>query len=119
MKKAFPQRLEKGDWHGTLLSSGAKVREAINVLNQVSLKIVLVVDRLGRLEGTVSDGDIRRGLLRGCDLNSPLSKILRRNPLVAHPAHRRDAITRLMLANEIQQIPVVDGKRRVVGLLVS
>ena len=114
MKKAFPQRLEKGDWHGTLLSSGAKVREAINVLNQVSLKIVLVVDRLGRLEGTVSDGDIRRGLLRGCDLNSPLSKILRRNPLVAHPAHRRDAITRLMLANEIQQIPVVDGKRRVV-----
>ena len=77
---------------------------------------MLVADVQGRLVGTVSDGDIRRGMLRGYDLCTALSKILRRNPLVVHEEQKRAAVVQLMLANEIQQIPIVDKKRRVIGL---
>lgn len=116
MTKSKAKKLGLRDWHGTLLPPRATVRNAIRVLNEVCLRIVLVVDARGKLVGTVSDGDIRRAMLRGQGLETPLSKILHRNPLVAHHDHRRDAIIQLMLANEVQQIPVVDNRRRVVGL---
>ena len=118
MKSSSVKKLVRGDWHGTLLPGTALIQDAIRVLNDVSLRIVLVVDAGGRLEGTVSDGDIRRGLLRGHGLKSPLSKVLHRKPLVAHVEHKPEAIVQLMLANEVQQIPVVDRRRRVVGLHV-
>lgn len=118
MSPNLVKKLVRGDWHGTLLPDTALIQDAIRVLNEVSLRIVMVVDQSGRLEGTVSDGDIRRGLLRGHGLESPLSKILHRNPLVAHIQHKPETIVQLMLANEVQQIPIVDRRRRVVGLHV-
>ena len=56
--------------------------------------------------------------MRGCDLDSTLAKVLHRKPLVAHPNQPPEAIARLMLTNQVQQIPIVDTRRRVVGLHV-
>jgi len=106
----------KKDWRGTLLYSDSTIQKAINQLIQAGMRIVLVVDKSGRILGTVADGDIRRAILRGCDLKTPLRDILNRNPLVVNEGYPRDAVVQLMLANEIQQIPIVDRKKRVVGL---
>ena len=68
------------------------------------------------LEGTVSDGDIRRGLLNGLDLNSPISSIVHRNALVVPPELSRELVMQLMVANKIQQIPVVNELHQVIDL---
>jgi NDP-sugar pyrophosphorylase family protein len=70
----------------------------------------------GILEGTVSDGDIRRGLLRGLELDHPISAVVHRDALVVPPDMSRELVLQMMVANKIQQIPVVDDKRVVVGL---
>lgn len=75
-----------------------------------------MVNEAGELQGTISDGDIRRGLLRGLDLNSPIASVIHRNALVVPPEMGRDMIMQLMAANKIQQIPVVNENRHVVGL---
>ena len=75
-----------------------------------------MVNEAGELEGTISDGDIRRGLLKGLDLNSPITSVIHRNALVVPPEMGRDMVMQLMAANKIQQIPVVDERRHVVGL---
>jgi dTDP-glucose pyrophosphorylase len=103
-------------WHRAMLPAGCSMQEAIHNLNLVGIKIVLIVDHAGVLEGTLSDGDIRRGLLRGHDLTSPVTSLVQRNALVVQPGIAREAILQLMLANKVQQIPVVDKQRRVVGL---
>jgi dTDP-glucose pyrophosphorylase len=90
--------------------------QAIRNLDQVAIKIVLVTNEAGILEGTVSDGDIRRALLKGLTLDSPIISIVNRNALVVPPEMGRDLVMQLMVANKIQQIPVVDGSRRVIGL---
>jgi hypothetical protein len=85
-------------------------------LDQVAIKIVLVVNESEELQGTISDGDIRRGLLRGLDLNSPVASIVHCDALVVPRGMARETVVQLMVANKIQQIPVVDEHRHVVGL---
>ncbi len=103
-------------WRQAIQPSNATIGQAICNLNEVSVKIVLVVNETGALEGTVSDGDIRRGLLKGLDINSPITSIIHRNALVVPPELGRDLVMQLMLANKIQQIPVVDELHHIVGL---
>lgn len=103
-------------WHQAILPANATIQQVIHNLDQVKIKIVIVANEAGKLEGTVSDGDIRRGLLRGLDLSSPITSIIHRNALVVPPDMGREMVMQLMVANKIQQIPVVDAHHHVVGL---
>ncbi len=108
--------LSESLWAQAILPSNATLQQAISNLDQVAIKIVLVVNEDDELEGTISDGDIRRGLLKGLDLNSPINNIIHTNALVVPPEMSRNMVLQLMVANQIQQIPVVDKYHHVVGL---
>ncbi len=99
-----------------ILPKSASIEQAIRNLDQNGIRIVLVVNENNQLEGTVSDGDIRRGLLKGMNLASAINNVIHRNALVAPPEIGRDMVMQLMVANKIQQIPVVDENQRIVGL---
>jgi dTDP-glucose pyrophosphorylase len=103
-------------WRQAILPIDSTIQQAIRNLNESSMKIVIVVNARGEFEGTISDGDIRRGLLKGLDFNSPIESIIHRNALVAPPALGRETVMQLMRVNKIQQIPVVDERQQVVGL---
>jgi dTDP-glucose pyrophosphorylase len=103
-------------WRQAILPVNATIQQAIRNLDQVAIKIVLVVNQSGVLEGTISDGDIRRGLLKGLDLNSPIASVIHRDALVVPPEMGREIVMQLMFANMVQQIPVVDEKHHVIGL---
>jgi len=103
-------------WRRAVLPVNASIEQAIRNLDQVAIKIVLIVSENNELVGTISDGDIRRGLLKGLDLNSQITNIIHRNALVVPPEIGRDMVMQLMVANKIQQIPVVDAHQHIVGL---
>ena len=103
-------------WRQAILPASATIAQAIRNLDQMGIKIILVANETGVLEGTISDGDIRRGLLKGLDMNSPLTSIIHRNALVVPPELGRELVMQLMVANKIQQIPVVDEQHQIVGL---
>lgn len=103
-------------WLRAVLPDNASIEQAIRNLDQHGMRIVLIVNDSNQLVGTVSDGDIRRGLLKGMDLASPITNVIHRNALVVPPEISRDMVMQLMVANKIQQIPVVDEQQKVVGL---
>lgn len=103
-------------WRNAILSNTATIQDAIRNLDKVAIKIVLVLDASGKLEGTISDGDIRRGLLRGLGMGSPITTVIHRKPFVVPREMTQETVRQLMVANKIQQIPVVDEERQVVGL---
>ncbi len=100
------------------MSPNATIEQAIHTLNKTSLKLVIVVDETGVIQGTISDGDIRRGLLKGITIDAPLEDIMHRYGLVVPPELGHDMVLQLMLTNKIQQIPIVAENMRVVGLHV-
>ncbi len=103
-------------WQQAILPARSTIEQAIRNLDQVTIKIVLVVNEKGELEGTISDGDIRRGLLKGLDLNSPIASVIHPNALVVPPETGREMVMQLMVANKIQHIPVINEHRHIVGL---
>jgi len=107
---------EKKIWQKTVLGIDSTIEQAIRNLDHSALKIVLIVDKEGSLAGTLSDGDIRRSLLRGMNLKNSVFEVMNRNPFVVPPEIKRDLVLQLMVVNGINQIPVVNDKRKVVGL---
>lgn len=104
------------DWGKTLLFLDSTIKEAIEVLNGAASKIVLVTDETGTLIGTISDGDIRRGLLKGYAIADSVKHIVNTNPVVVSMDVNKQEVGRLMLQHSIQQIPMIDVNRKVVGL---
>lgn len=103
-------------WRAALLPEDTNLQQAIRCLDVSGLQIAIITARDGRLVGTLTDGDIRRGLLRGLTLTSPVDDIVQREPLVAPPQWGRETVLQLMQANKVHQLPVLDEHRRVVGL---
>ncbi len=104
------------DWRKALLPIDSTVRQSIRNLDESTMQIAIVVSTDGSLVGTLTDGDIRRALLRGLTLESPIESIIHRDPFVVPPQLHRSAVLELMQANKVRQLPVVDGEGRVIGM---
>ncbi len=103
-------------WRRATVPMTGTIEAVVRSLNDTGLQIALVVSDDLLLVGTVTDGDIRRGLLRGLDLASPIDSIVFIAPLVVTPEFSREMVLHLMQANRVRQLPIVDERRRVVGL---
>ena len=97
-----------------------QIKDAISILENTDKGIVLVVNEENVLLGTVTDGDVRRGLLKGFDLKMPISKIMNRNMISIH--EKSESLVykaeSLMINNKINQIPVLNEKGQVLKLLL-
>ena len=103
-------------WQDTVLPIDSTLMRAINRLNDVAIKIVFVVDSEGRLAGTITDGDLRRGLMRGLTMEDPVQEIANPRPLVVPEGAGDDMVRALMQANKVLQVPVVNAVGKMVGL---
>ncbi len=77
-----------------------------------------VVDGRGRLKGIFTDGDLRRHLKRGKNiLDARIGQLMTRQPVTVAPDQRAMEALQVLRARKIDEVPVVDSKRRPVGLL--
>lgn len=104
------------NWKQALLPLDATIHQAIQCLNDSALQIALVVSTEGVLQGTVTDGDIRRGLLQGLSLSDSLDGILNRKPFVVPSQMQREDVLRIMEMNKVHQLPVIDKNRCIIGM---
>ena len=101
-----------------LVKPSLSIRETMKVIDQGALGIALVVDGEGRLQGTVTDGDVRRAILKGLSLDEPVSTVMNRQPVTVSLGADMQGIRQLMLRHELKQIPVLDELGRVVDIVM-
>jgi dTDP-glucose pyrophosphorylase len=78
--------------------------------------IALAVDSEFRLIGTISDGDVRKALVRGCPLDSSIATHINRNCYFVLPTVPRAEVLDVMQARRFEQVPIVDEEGKVIGL---
>ncbi|KPZ69388.1 D-glycero-alpha-D-manno-heptose 1-phosphate guanylyltransferase [Shewanella sp. P1-14-1] len=102
-------------WKNILIKPTSTLIEALETMNNEALRVVLVTDENAYLMGVVTDGDIRRGLLKKLPLTTEVSQVMNMKPLTADLNTTRDELKALMDSKGILSIPVLD-KGKVVGL---
>jgi dTDP-glucose pyrophosphorylase len=112
---ARPNRAAK-EWRTTLVRDSLSIREAIRAIDESALQIALIVDAEQRLVGTVTDGDVRRGLLRGTSLDARVTEIMNSEPVACPVSLGREAALTVMRGSDVKQVPLIDATGRVVGL---
>ena len=93
-----------------------RLLDVLWALERGSLSIALVVDEHDRLRGLFTDGDVRRLVLRGVPVESPLAPHVRSEFIAVRPETGRADVLELMKARHLGQVPIVDGDGRLVGL---
>jgi len=98
------------------VSTSARLVDAMRVLDRGGAGIALVTDETHRLTGTLTDGDVRRALLNGALVESPLLPFVRSDFTSVSPEASRAEVLDLMQSLLIRQIPVLDDAGRLLGL---
>lgn len=92
------------------------VRDAIGAIDRSRRQIALVVDPDGKLLATVTDGDVRRGILDGVDLDGPVSQVMHTTPTTVEQGDAPETLRRLIREKKLQHVPVLDAAGRLVDL---
>jgi len=107
------------NWKSTLLKKDSSIKKAFESLEKSALQIILVYEKNFSFLGTVTDGDLRRGLLNGASLNDKVSKIVNFNSIVISGNPNFETIKNLMHSNKIKALPIVNKKRKIQGLICT
>lgn len=103
-------------WQLTLVGPECSMEDAIATLDRVAVRIVLVVDQEHRLLGTLTDGDVRRALLKQRALTTSVQQVMCTKPRTASPDWSRERILAVMETYQLLQLPIVDLCGQVIGL---
>lgn len=106
------------------IPADATIRDAMASIDGQRAKIALVVDERRRLIDTITDGDIRRGILAGLGPDDPVASLRQRKdgsvaatPITALAGTSRSELEGLMNRHLIDQVPLLDHDGRVAGLV--
>ena len=98
-----------------LLKKNATIKEAILNLSKSAMQISMIVDK-NSLIGVLTDGDIRRALLKGFDLNDKIENIIKKNPLLIKKSSNAQSASILMSSKALMHLPVVNNDNSIFGL---
>lgn len=96
----------------------SSLNDAIIVIDEGAYQVALVVDSDNKLVGIITDGDVRRAILKGLSLDTCVSSIMTDNPTFVREGVKKDDVVELMRKNSIHHVPVLDSGSKVVDLIV-
>ena len=99
-----------------LLPATATIRDAMRSLEESRAQIVLIVDHGRRLQGTLTDGDVRRALLSGATLDANVTDHMTADYFSVPAGAARADVLELMSARQVAQVPEIDEENVIVGL---
>ena len=103
-------------WKRAIININSTIHKAIKKLEFAEVQILMVVDNNNKFVGTMTDGDVRRGLIKGINLNEKIGKIINLNPIVAPPGTEINFVKEIMSINSINQLPIIDKNKKIKGL---
>lgn len=113
------ERLDKSRIKEILVEPNFQLGEAIRIVDRAGLQLALVVDKAGKLVGLLSDGDVRRALLRGVMLEDSVESAMHTSPHFLRGDPSFAEAVELMRKERLRHLPILDSSSSVSGLFVK
>jgi len=112
--------MEREELKALLVGVDMTIKQAVQRLDETGKKILFVTAEDDVLTGTVTDGDIRRGLIEGLDFSDRIEKVMSRSftAVYSDEAALSEKVRRLMIEKRIGQIPLTDREGRIVDVVL-
>jgi len=95
----------------------SNIRQAMKILNKYGSKTIIVINANNKLIGTLSDGDIRRSVIKGFNLESSIKNIYNKKPIFIYENEiDKKKIRNIFLKKKIHLIPIIDKKKRLIKI---
>ena len=98
------------------IGTNSTIKEAMKVIDKNLTGGALVVNENNELVGTITDGDIRRAILKGCSINEGIESTYFKNFKFVTEQHSKKKAKEYMLSNKIRQVPVIDKNKKLIDL---
>jgi len=112
--------MDKTKLKSLLIAPDMTIKQAMKQLNDAGMKILFVVDKNEKLLGTLTDGDIRRGIIKGYGFNDQIDKLMKKEyfSISSSVKNRKEYVKKLMIEYKIEQIPILDTKDTIVDVVM-
>ncbi|MCK5421863.1 MAG: CBS domain-containing protein [Deltaproteobacteria bacterium] len=105
------------DFKDVVVSEHTSFGETIEKMDQHEKSIALIVDEKNRLLGILTDGDIRKAILKGITLHENVKQTMNKNPFCLNPGCADGEMVRIMMENNIYHLPIVDDQKTLKGVV--
>lgn len=105
------------NWQNIIVHEHQTLLETMKIIDETSLQFAIVVNEENHLLGTVTDGDIRRSILRGENLDIEITKVMNNSPTFAIEGQPRKNYLRLMQSKKLKQLPIVTKGKKIIDIM--
>ena len=96
-----------------LITENQPIRSALEKINRSGLKNIIVVDSRNKFKGIISDGDVRRAILKKIRLNDEVKKIFNKKPIYVYEnEYEIEKIKKIFIKKQIDIIPIISRKKK-------
>lgn len=99
-----------------LVNENTTIKETLQIIDKGTMRIALVVNNNDELLGTINDGDIRRAILNGFDLDKSIESVYYRTPTICSINDSKETIVQKAIKNKVYQIPIIDNNNKLVDI---
>lgn len=101
-----------------LITENTSVKEAMKQMSEAGKKILFVIDQQNKLCGSLTDGDIRRWVLKEGSILARVAGVYQESPICFNEDYDIGDIKKIMLAKRINGVPVINRQREIVRILL-
>jgi len=100
-----------------LIRPACTIKQALKQMDTMGEKTLVVVDQENRILGIITDGDIRKRILKGKSLHEDIVRVMNCHPLFLKEGFERDDAKKILLKQQIECLPIVDRENKVTACL--
>lgn len=107
------------NWRSILVYANNTLLETMKIIDDSSMQFAAVVDKNQNLLGTVTDGDIRRSILRGEGLDVPINQVMNSSPICASIENTYSDCLNLLKKHKLKQLPIISEGNKIIDIIFA
>ena len=95
------------------------IRDAMILLNKINERFLIVLNEEKKLLGTVTDGDIRRAMLKNTDIDKQVIFCMNKKPIFTYENHKNKNSLFKKMKSTTRFLPIINKKKKILFILVD